>query len=49
MLPFFEAHEVPLLRILTDRGAEYCEAPERQEYELYLAFSIHLLRERTVS
>ena len=24
VLPFFEEHEVPLLRILTDRGSEYC-------------------------
>jgi hypothetical protein len=26
-----------LLRILTDRGSEYCGNPERHEYELYLA------------
>ena len=25
------------LRILTDRGSEYCGNPERHEYELYLA------------
>ncbi len=24
-------------RVLTDRGTEYCGAPERHEYELYLA------------
>ena len=24
VLPFFEEHGVPLLRILTDRGSEYC-------------------------
>ena len=24
VLPFFEEHDVPLLRILTDRGSEYC-------------------------
>jgi transposase InsO family protein len=34
--PLFEAHGVPLARILTDRGTEYCGA-ERHEYELYLA------------
>ena len=27
---------IPLLRILTDRGTEYCGNPERHEYELYL-------------
>jgi transposase InsO family protein len=37
VLPFFEAHEIPLNRILTDRGTEYCGTPERHEYELYLA------------
>jgi hypothetical protein len=37
VLPFFDEHEIPLLRILTDRGTEYCGNPERHEYELYLA------------
>jgi transposase InsO family protein len=37
VLPFFDAHEIPLNRVLTDRGTEYCGAPERHEYELYLA------------
>jgi len=37
VLPFFEAHEVGLSRVLTDRGTEYCGNPERHEYELYLA------------
>jgi len=37
VLPFFDAHEVKLLRVLTDRGSEYCGNPERHEYELYLA------------
>jgi transposase InsO family protein len=37
VLPFFEEHGVRLLRVLTDRGTEYCGNPERHEYELYLA------------
>lgn len=37
VMPFFESHEIGLLRILTDRGTEYCGNPERHEYELYLA------------
>jgi transposase InsO family protein len=37
VLPFFEQQAIPLNRILTDRGTEYCGAPERHEYELYLA------------
>jgi transposase InsO family protein len=37
VVPFFEAHEIPLLRILTDRGTEYCGNREHHEYQLYLA------------
>ena len=37
VLPFFDSQEVKLLRVLTDRGSEYCGNPERHEYELYLA------------
>lgn len=36
VLPFFEEHGVPLLRILTDRGSEYCGNRESHEFELYL-------------
>jgi transposase InsO family protein len=35
--PFFEEHDIPLLRVLTDRGTEYCGNPEHHPYELYLA------------
>jgi transposase InsO family protein len=34
--PFFEGHAIPLLRILTDRGTEYCGVPDRHPSELYL-------------
>ena len=37
VLPFFAEHEIALNRVLTDRGTEYCGAPERHEFELYLA------------
>jgi transposase InsO family protein len=37
VLPFYEEHEIPLLRVLTDRGTEYCGQVEHHEYELYLA------------
>jgi hypothetical protein len=36
VLPFFEQHGIPLLRILTDRGTEFKGRPEHHEYELYL-------------
>ena len=37
VIPFFEEHDVPLQRVLTDRGTEFCGAHDRHEYELYLA------------
>src|SRR4029077_5840946 len=37
VVPFYDAHEIKLLRVLTDRGTEYCGNPEHHEYELYLA------------
>lgn len=37
VLPFYQEHEVALLRILTDRGTEYCGKVEQHEYQLYLA------------
>ena len=36
VLPFYEQQGVPLLRILTDRGSEYCGNREHHEYALYL-------------
>jgi hypothetical protein len=35
VLPFFEEHGVPLLRILTDRGSAYCGNRESHEFALY--------------
>jgi len=37
VVPFFEEQDVRLLRILTDRGTEYCGKREHHEYQLYLA------------
>ncbi len=37
VLPFYEEHSVRLLRVLTDRGTEYCGNRESHEYQLYLA------------
>jgi transposase InsO family protein len=37
VVPFFDAHEVPLNRILTDRGTAYWGSPDAHEYELYFA------------
>lgn len=37
VLPFYEEHGVRLLRILTDRGTEFCGNRESHEYQLYLA------------
>jgi transposase InsO family protein len=34
-VPWFEAEDVPILSILTDRGTEYCGARQHHEFELY--------------
>ena len=48
--PFFEEQRVPLQRVLTDRGTEFCGAHDRHEYELYLAVEdIDHTRTRTKS
>ncbi|WP_341819687.1 MULTISPECIES: IS481 family transposase [unclassified Wolbachia] len=36
VIPFFDGQNIPLLRILTDRGTEYCGKPENHAYQLYL-------------
>jgi len=36
VLPWFDQYGVRLLRILTDRGTEYCGKREHHEYQLYL-------------
>jgi transposase InsO family protein len=37
VVPFFEGHGIPLLRVLTDRGTEFCGKIEHHEYQLYLS------------
>jgi transposase InsO family protein len=39
VLPMFEEHQVPLLRILTDRGTEHCGKLETHDYQLFLAIN----------
>jgi transposase InsO family protein len=39
VLPFFEQHDLPMLRMLTDRGTEYCGKAEQHDYQLYLALN----------
>lgn len=39
VLPFFDAYSIPVLRMLTDRGTEYCGNREAHDYELFLAIN----------
>jgi len=39
VLPFYETNELSVLRILTDRGTEYCGKVEQHDYQLYLAIN----------
>lgn len=39
VIPLFKTHEIPLLRILTDRGTEYCGKHDSHDYQLYLGLN----------
>ena len=39
VLPFYQANGFTVLRILTDRGTEYCGKVEQHDYQLYLAIN----------
>ena len=39
VLPFFTELDLPMLRILTDRGTEYCGRVDHHDYQLYLAIN----------
>jgi transposase InsO family protein len=39
VIPFLEEHNIRLLRVLTDRGTEFCGKPYSHEYELFLALN----------
>ena len=36
VIPFFEEQNIPILRVLTDRGTEFCGSPDKHPYQLYL-------------
>ena len=36
VLPFFEEQKIPVMRILTDRGTEYCGSLDKHPFQLYL-------------
>ena len=37
VFPLFESHDMGIIRMLTDRGTEYCGKIEQHDYQLYLA------------
>lgn len=39
VIPFFQQYSVDILRMLTDRGTEYCGKQDEHEYQLYLAIN----------
>lgn len=44
VVPFFEQHDLRVMRMLTDRGTEYCGNRETHEFELYLAIEASTTR-----
>jgi transposase InsO family protein len=39
VIPFFDQHGIELLRVLTDRGTEFCGRADSHDYELFLALN----------
>ena len=39
MLPFYDEHELPVLRIMTDRGTEFCGRVDKHDYQLFLGIN----------
>ncbi len=39
VLAFYEEHSLPMLRIMTDRGTEYCGRADQHDYQLYMALN----------
>lgn len=39
VIPLFEEHDMNIIRMLTDRGTEYCGKVEQHDYELYLSIN----------
>lgn len=39
VIPFFDKYGISLLRVLTDRGTEYCGKADSHDYELFLAIN----------
>lgn len=37
--PYFETNDLPMLRILTDKGTEYCGRVDQHDCQLYLAIN----------
>ena len=39
VLPLFESHDMSIIRMLTDRGTEYCGKVDKHDYQLFLAIN----------
>ncbi len=39
VIPFFDEHGIKILRMLTDRGTEYCGKHDSHDYQLYLGLN----------
>ena len=39
VLPFHEENDLPVLRILTDRGTEFCGRADQHDYQLFMAIN----------
>ncbi len=39
VLPFHDEHDLPVLRIMTDRGTEYCGRVDKHDFQLFRAIN----------
>ena len=39
VLPFYDENDLPVLRIMTDRGTEFCGRADKHDYQLFLAIN----------
>jgi len=39
VLPFHDENDLPVLRIMTDRGTEYCGRVDKHDFQLFLAIN----------
>ena len=48
VIPFYDEHRIKILRILTDRGTEFCGKLEHHAFDLFLSMKILTIPEQSL-